>query len=423
MTTEDLDGSRAVARSALERSQLVARALGEAARRARFSTRGRRSLAGGGFYARRGERLMRLVARIGFVVVVVIPSLVGAVYFGLVASNQYVSDARFSLRGGSAPKLDALGVLTGFPSLQIIQDTQIVVDYLASRTIVEALQSKIDIVGMFSRPEVDTFSRLDPESPIEKVLRYWKKMIDVNIELPAGIVVVSVRAYTPQDSVMIARAVLEASERLVNDINQRMREDSLALSEVESRRARDRLAAARAALEQARNEEGLLSAEKALDAQNTLIVAERQNLLGMQQDYETQRHYLAEAAPQLRALKKRIEAETEQIARLEGQLTRRSDAEDDTKVLSGAMNRLEYLDFERQVAEKSYASALVANERARLVSEAQLLYINTFVRPLEAEQARYPKRLLTIGIIVGASLAAFALLLGVVVLVRNHMAR
>jgi len=423
MTTEDLDGSRAVARSALERSQLVARALGEAARRARFSTRGRRSLAGGGFYARRGERLMRLMARIGFVVVAVIPSLVGIVYFGLVASDQYVSDARFALRGGSAPKLDALGVLTGFPSLQIIQDTQIVVDYLASRTIVEALQSKLDIIAMFSREEVDFFSRLDPESPIEKVLRYWKKMIDVNIELPAGIVVVSVRAYTPQDSVMIARAVLEAGERLVNDINLRMREDSVALSEVESGRARDRLAAARAALEQARNEEGLLSAEKALDAQNILIVAERSSMLGMQQDYETQRHYLAETAPQLRALRKRIEAAKDQIARLEAQLTRRSDSEDGTQVLSGAMNRLEFLDFERQVAEKSYATALAASERARLVSEAQLLYINTFVRPLEAEQARYPKRLLTIGIVVGASLAAFALLMGAVVLVRNHMAR
>ncbi len=423
MTIEDLDGSRAVARSALERSQLVARALAEAARRARFSTRGRRALAGGGFYRRRDERLMRLLARIGFVVVVVLPSLVGAAYFGLVASDQYVSEARFALRGGTAPKLDALGALTGFPSLQILQDTRIVVDYLESRAIVEALEAKIGIVGMFSRPEIDAVSRLDPEAPIEKVLRYWKKMIDVGIELPAGIVVVSVRAYTPRDAAMIADAMLEASERLVNDINDRMRKDGLALTEVEIRRARDRLARARAAMEQARNEEGLLSAEKALDAQNMLIAAERSSLLRMQQDYEMQRRYLVEAAPQLRASRKRIEAEKDQIAQLESRLTRRPGGAGDTKVLSGTMNRLEHLDFERQVAEKSYAAALAANERARLASESQLLYINTFVRPMEPQQARYPKRLLAIGIIAVASLAAWGVSIGSLHFVRNHMAR
>lgn len=423
MTTEDLDAGRTVARSALERSQLVSRALTEAARRARFSTRGRRTLAGGGFYARRGERLMRFVAVVGFVVLVVVPNLVAAVYFGFIASDQYVSEARFALRGGTAPKLDTLGALTGFPSLEIVQDTQIVINYLQSRTIVETLQAEIDIVGMFSRPEVDYFSRLDPEKPIEKVLRYWKTMVDVTVQVPSGILTVYVRAFTPRDSLAITRAVLEASERLVNDMNDRMRKDALALTEVEQQRARDRLAQARAALEQARNEEGLLSAEKALDAQNTLIVGERTNLLRLQQEYETQRHYIGEAAPQQRALKKRIEAEQEQIARLEAQLTRRPEDEHETKVLSGSMTRLEYLDFERQIAEKAYASALSSHERARLASDTQLLYVNTFVRPMEAQQAKYPRRLLMIGIIVAASLAIWGVLMGSMVLVRNHMAR
>lgn len=423
MTTENSEAGRAVTRSALERSQLVARALGEAARRARFSTRGRRALAGGGFHARRGERLMRFVAVAGFVVVVVIPSLLGAAYFGFIASNQYVSEARFAVRGGSAPKLDTLGALTGFPSLEIVQDTQIVINYVQSRAIVETLQSEIGLIGMFSRPEIDFVSRLGPDDPIEKVLRYWKSMIDISVQVPAGIVTVLVRAYTPQDSVRIARAVLDASERLVNDMNARMRKDALALTEVEQQRARERLARARAAMEQARNEEGLLSAESALDTQSKLILGERANLLRMQQDYATQRQYVGEAAPQLRALKKRIDAEKDQIAQLEAQLTRRADGASGVKVLSSAMNRLQYLDFERGIAEKAYATALSSHERARLASETQLLYINSFVRPMEAEQARYPRRLLTIGIIIAASSAVWGVLMALSILVRNHRAR
>jgi capsular polysaccharide transport system permease protein len=423
MTTEDLETSRAVARTARERSQLVARALSEAARRARFSTRGRRALAGGGFYARRGERFIRLATIVGFVAIVVLPSLAGTVYFGFIASDQYVSEARFALRGGATPKLDTIGALTGVPSLEIIQDTQILINYFQSRALVETLQSEIGVIGMFSRPEVDYFSRLDPERPIEKILRYWKTMIDASVQLPSGIVTLSVRAYTPTDAAAIARTVLEACERLVNDMNDRMRKDALGLTEVEQERARDRLARARAALEQARNEEGLLSAEKALDAQNMLITGERAKLLGLQQDYETQRQYMAEEAPQLRALKKRIDAAKQQIAALEAQLTRRGDDPRATKVLSGAMTRLEYLDFERQIAENIYASALEAHERARLASDTQLLYLTTFVRPMEAQQARYPRRLLTIGIVVAASLAAFGVAMGSMALVRNHMAR
>jgi capsular polysaccharide transport system permease protein len=217
--------------------------------------------------------------------------------------------------------------------------------------------------------------------------------------------------------------LLDASERLVNDMNARMRRDALALTEVEQQRARDRLARARAAMEQARNEEGLLSAESALDAQNKLIVGERTNLLRMQQEYETQRQYLGEAAPQLRALKKRIDAEKEQIAQLEAQLTRRADGASGAKVLSSAMNRLQYLDLEREIAEKAYATALSSHERARLATETQLLYINSFVRPMEAQQARYPRRLLMIGMIIAGSLAVWGVLMGLLILVRNHRAR
>jgi len=419
MTTEDLDGT-AVARSARERSQLVARALSEAARRARVSTRGRRA---SGFGARRGERLMRLATLACFIGLAVLPSLGGALYFGLIASDQYVSEARFAVRGGSTSKQDTIGAITGVPSVEILQDTQILVNYLESRAIVEALQSEVDIIGMFSRPEIDYFSRLDPQDPIEDVVSYWKSMIDVGVLLPAEIVNVEVRAFTPGDAFRIARAVLEASERLVNEMNARMRKDNLALSEHERQRAGERLARARAALEQARNEEGLLSVDKALDVQNALILNERTNLLKLQQDYEMQRHYMAESSPQLRALKKRIEAEQEQIAQLTAQLTRRPEDPADTKVLSGTMTRLQHLDFERQVAETAYTTALRAYERARVANETQHLYITTFVRPLEANEARYPKRPMMIGIIVAASFAAWGALMGVLGLVRNHMAK
>jgi capsular polysaccharide transport system permease protein len=419
--TDNSDNRRSTGLTALERSQLVARALSEAARRARFSTR-RRSLTGSGFQARRGQKLMRILRAASFLLIFVIPSIGALIYYGLIASDQYVSEARFTLRGGAAPKADSLGALTGIPSIQIVQDTQIVMNFLQSRTIVEALQSSVDIRRMFSRPEVDYFSRLDPDEPIEKVVRYWKSMSEVSLQMPAGIVVFTVRAFTAEDSARIARAALEASENLVNEMNDRMRQDALAMSLLEQDRAKARLAAARSALEMARNEEGMLSAVQAADAQNALITAERGNLLKMQQEYETQRQYLSELAPQLRALQRRIDAEKDQIAKLQAQLTQTDAQPQPNGVLSGSMTKLDHLELERQLAEKLYASAMSAHERARLIAESKLMYINTFVYPVEAEEARYPKRALIISLAVFGSLAAWGLFWGLAVMARNHMA-
>ena len=94
------------------------------------------------------------------------------------------------------------------------------------------------------------------ESPIqliEKFLRYWQRMADISASLPAGIVDLKVRAFTPADATKIASAVLDASEALINEMNDRMDHDELSDAELELDRTSERLKKARIALETARN--------------------------------------------------------------------------------------------------------------------------------------------------------------------------
>ena len=71
---------------------------------------------------------------------------------------------------------------------------------------------------------------------------------------------------------------------------------------------------------------------------------------------------------------------------------------------------------------KLYSSAVTALERARLLSESKMLYINSFVLPVLPQEARYPRRFLII-----CGIAVVSLLLGVFCsltnLVRNNIAR
>ena len=405
-----------------ERSQLIARALSDAARRARFSTRARKTLGAGGFKARRGQRLVQIILAVAFVAMVVLPSLAAVIYYSLIASDQYATEARFTVRGGLQPKADSIGSLTGVPSVQIIQDTQVIMNYVQSRALLETLDARIDVRHFYDGSDVDWLSRLDPKKPIEKVLKYWKSMIDVSVQMPSGIVVMTVRAFAPRDAVTIANAVLAQSETLINDMNDRMRSDALALSQAEQVRANEQLAEARTALEQARNAEGTLSAETSAEAINTLIASLRSDLVKMQQEYDAQRRYVSENAPQMRNMQTRIASANQQIAFLQSKLTVTAASDQSQPVISASMKKLDYLDFQRKVAENIYAAATLSAERARVISESKLMYLNAFVAPVAPEESRYPHRGFMIALIVGGALAAWGTLSGLVVLARNHMA-
>jgi capsular polysaccharide transport system permease protein len=57
-----------------------------------------------------------------------------------------------------------------------------------------------------------------------------------------------------------------------------------------------------------------------------------------------------------------------------------------------------------------------------MMSERRMLYLHEIVAPALPEDAKYPKRLLSIGMTFLASLLAWAATVGAMSFVRNHMA-
>ena len=416
-SSQDIRGS-----TALERARNLSQALADAARRARISTRSRRNFTGGGFQARQGAAVIRFIILGSFWIMVVLPSLMGGIYYGLIASDQYISEAKFTVSGGETPKLDSIAILTGIPGRSVLQDTQIVTNYIESRAAVEKLDSQLNIRRLYSRPEADWFARFSPSKPTEKFVSYWKKMVDVSIKMPSGIVELKVRAFTPEDSALIARAILAISEQLINDLNTRMNRDAVVNSEQQLDRASARLLQARVNLEKARNDEGLLDVNKTADALNGLITEMRGTLLQLQEAYNSQRSTVFETAPQMRALRSRIDATKAQISELEAKLTTNSNSLSTKPTLAGSMTRFSELDLERQIAERLYSGAVASLEFSRATAERKEMYVNAFVRPVAPEQSEYPRRLLFSCLVAILCLTIWGICCGLVVLVRNHMA-
>jgi capsular polysaccharide transport system permease protein len=256
-------------------------------------------------------------------------------------------------------------------------------------------------------------------------VKYWEHMSDVSIGMPSGIVVLNVRAFSPEDAKRVADAVVRLSEKLINDINERMRHDTVAASEGDLRRASDALGRARLKMEAARNEEGLLDVGQTNLAMSGLISGLEGDLLRAQQEYQTQSRYVDDTAPQMRVLKSRIASMSTQLDGMKAQVTapsKNSVSAIAEKTLSGKMTKFAELDLEQRIAEKRYAQSVAAVEAARILNERKMLYLHEVVAPAVPEDAKYPKRWLSIAMTFLASIIAWGVSIGMIGFVRNHMA-
>jgi capsular polysaccharide transport system permease protein len=411
--------------SALERAQAVSKALTDAARRARFSVRARGAHRGGSFEARAGAKLMRVLTIALFVIMVAIPVVVVGVYYGLIASDQYVSEAKFTVSSGVIPKMDGLGSVTGIPPILIVQDTQVVTSFLSSRAMVEQLEHTVGLRDIYGSDSIDWWSRFRKDKPIEKFTDYWERMSAASISFPSGIVTLTIRAFTPDDAKRIADAVITQSENLINSMNDRMRRDTVLASERDMQQASQDLGKARMQMEFERNSEGLIDDGETNKALSGLISGLESDLLKAQQQYQTGLSYVTADAPQMKVLSSRISAMQAQLNQMKGQLTSQTEqaiSATADKALSGKMTKFAEYDLEERIAEKRYEVAVASVEAARMMSERRMLYLHEIVEPALPEDAKYPKRWLNIGMMILGSLIAWGIVVGAMNFVRNHMA-
>jgi len=157
-----------------------------------------------------------------FVVVVLVPTALAAGYYFLLAADQYVAEFRFALRTVEPARAEIGGILQGniAPS-PVGVDSYAVVQYLGSRDVIDELGKSLDLREMFSRPESDWLARLQLPVSIEELVRYWKGQVDAFYDITNGTIAVRTRAFTPDDALRLAQAILGSAEQLVNDLSAR----------------------------------------------------------------------------------------------------------------------------------------------------------------------------------------------------------
>ncbi|HEX8417640.1 MAG TPA: capsule biosynthesis protein [Methylobacterium sp.] len=325
---------------------------------------------------------------------VMLPTALAGLYLFAFASDQYVAEARFAVRGNVEPMGDVnLGEFTSLIHKHNSQDSFVVKEYIESQTMVDEIEKAIGVTRMFSRPEADFWARWDTDKPIEDLTKYWRRHVSARIDVVSGIITLSVRAFTREDALTIAKEVVTRAEALINRISRRAQADMMVHAQEETVKAQKRLREAHLGLQTFRNNWGIIDPLKAAESTSMTMATLRRDKLKAESDLQVLRgSSLDEKSRSIQVLVANIAALEHQIKELKDQLTTEGLAAGSGTNMTQALLEYEGLQVERTIAEKLNESANLLLDKARIAASKQHIYLAAFVPPVLPEDSLYPRR-------------------------------
>ena len=358
-----------------------------------------------------------------FIVMVAIPTLLAAVYFLLIASPLYISEARFVVRSRSAGQPAGLGSVLqnvgqsfGVSFGENSTDAFEVHEYMVSRDAVSDLSTHQGLRALLARPGADFLARFPRpfgDQSFESLYKNYKRFVVVGYDSQTGISTLRVTAFRAADAQRLAQALLAGGEVLVNRLNERSMSDAVSQAQRQVIEAQQRSVASQATLTNFRNQERLIDPERS-SAQGSELVSK---LEGEVATLRAERAGLAANAPQspqLPVLDQRIAAFG---AQMEAERTRIAGQSDS---LAPKVGEYERLSLDRDLSVKTLESAVAALESARIEARRQQLYLDRVVNPNLPDRAQRPRRLYSIMTVLFASMIAWAIVSMAVAGLREH---
>ncbi len=342
---------------------------------------------------------------IGFMTVVGLPTLIGALYFGVIASPRYVSESHFVVRSAGSVQPSGLGLaLQGVGLAAGMNDAFAVHEYLSSRDSLKWLQTRFNLKAILSPSSADWFSRASRPwegSSDEALYKGFQRNLTVGYDATSGISTLRVEAFNAKDAQAINAAMLDGGEALVNRLNQRSAANAVRDAKVAYEQARIEVTASQQALTTLRNSAQFIDPRAAV-AETTEVVGGLLTTIAQLRAERAQLAAEAPSSPQLPSLDNRIAAYERQVAEA------RAKATGGAASLAPKVAVYEDLVMRREIADKVMAQATAALLTAEQDARRQKLYLERIVEPNAPDKPMEPKRLMAILTIFASSLLVYA---------------
>lgn len=344
-----------------------------------------------------------------------VPIILGIFYYSFIAENMYISKANFIIEANSKKQADASSIFAGTPFGAGSKNALIVQDYILSYDILQKLDRKFNLREKYSYPNGDFLSRVYGWMNNEWYLFYYQTLVSVEVDQYSGLVSIEYKAFTPEDAKLILTEILAISEDLVDKLSLKAREDTLEFAEAELKRAEQRVAKARAKLNHFKEHKKDLDPSRSAQGLFKIYAGLQEELVKAKAKMSELATFMQPDSNKMQTLKNKIDAIEGQIEEVKAKLVGNDDS------LGISLPQFERLILDVEFAEKAYASALQGLEIARIDANLRHNYLYSFIPPTDAEDFLYPRRILSVFVILILSSLLYGIALLVISSVKEHM--
>jgi len=372
-------------------------------------------------FRRRPKKLLDLLGRYwASILLLIVPMVLAAIYYGFIASDIYISESQFVIRQQERNKMpSSLGMfLQSVGMTSAHEEVFAVREFMMSRDAMKLLDDNLQLRKIYSNQNIDFMHRFNVQgdaNSLEEFYEYYKDIVSVEIDTSSSICVVKIKAFTPQTAHSLIEALLFLGEGLINELNARSQHDLVRFYKQELDEAEVANKRAALALSAYRNQQMVFDPKQQSSMQLEQVGKLEAELIAVRGQL-AQYHSFASSSPYIASLeKRRTELEKEighEMSRVAGK----------NNSMTQKLIEYERLSLERDFMDKRLASAMASLQQARAEAQRQLLYLEMIVAPNLPDKSLYPRRGRDLLVVFVTCLALYGLVRLFIAGVKEHRA-
>ena len=285
------------------------------------------------------------------------------IYYAFIAAPRYVSSSYISVRSAGdnqGSSLSGLSALISPGTVNASEDLIFLKTYITSLDMLKILDEKIGIRKLYESQKLDIFFRLYEDDSQESFLKFYQARVKVIDE--TGMLRLEVEGFSPEQAYTIATAILEESEKFVNEISHKSAREQLQFAETELVKYRDDYQKSRDKLIAFQNEHGVFDPLQEAESRASFTAQMEAEIASKEAKLLAMRSYINDDAPQLVTLRAEIKALKEQLEKEKNKVVSSSTKDQ----LNNLASDFQKLTIEAGFAEKAYTTALSSFETTRI---------------------------------------------------------
>lgn len=366
------------------------------------------------------NRLILLSARTLKIVLIAVPLALYSLYLAFFATHRFVSESVVSVRqanaSGGAGLPGAALLLAGLSS-PAHEDTQFLRTFVRSQALALALDKTLGLRKHFGVVTLDPLMRLPANATVEDYIRYFRDRVEISFDDRASLLKIRTQGLDPAFAQRFNGAILEASERFVNETSHRIARERMAFAETELTLAGKRLEDATTAVLTFQSKNKLIDPGAQAQATGALTAELQATRSRLEAELGGLRGFLNDDSYQVQALKSRIAALDRQI-----DAERQRATADDSKGMRLNKQALDFqsLQMQAEFARDAYKLALAAVENARIDANQKIKSLVIVEPPSQPETAEYPLAAYNLATLAAVCVLLYAIVRLVLATIREH---